>query len=167
MSGRREVILLSAFVVHPDMPSEPGIGWQFLTAALEHAHEHDMGVVLLTNRRSAAAVDGRVSERLRTRLVVVAVDIPFAPSFFRWHEPSFTRFEHEVWVRLAARRVPQIERDHRVLFAHHVTFATEILATPITRSAPGVLRVWGPVGAGGVAAVYRMEPRSWASSTLR
>ncbi|MGB3772586.1 MAG: glycosyltransferase [Rhodococcus sp. (in: high G+C Gram-positive bacteria)] len=166
-------ILLSAFVVHPDMPSEPGVGWQFLLATLEHAAENGLWVVLLTNRRSTDAIEGRVPAHLSRHLEVVCVDLPFSPSFFRWHEPRFTRLEHEVWVRLAGRRVRAVERAYRILYAQHVVFATEILTTPITRVSPDALRVWGPVGAGGVAGVYRISPsgkpsqRQWLLQTAR
>lgn len=62
--GRPRAIVLSSFTVHPDMPSEPGIGWQFLIATLEHARTVDATVVLVTMRRSAQACAGRVPAEL-------------------------------------------------------------------------------------------------------
>lgn len=163
MSNRRRAILLSSFTVHPDMPSEPGIGWQFLIATLEHARTVDATVVLVTMRRSAQACAGRVPAELEPHLEVVTVEIPLAPPFFRWHYPRFTRIEHEVWVRLAGPYIREIERTFAVVYAHHVTFASEILSTPITRMSPSIYKVWGPVGAGGVAEVFAISPTSPAS----
>lgn len=159
----RNAVVVSAFVVHPTMPSEPGIGWQFLLATLEHAQAVDAVVVLLTNRRSEIACRGQVPARFASRLEVVAIDIPRAPSFFRWHEPRFTRIEHEIWVNLAGRRMPSLARRYNVVYTHHVVFATELLSTPITRLPADVFKVWGPIGAGGVAAVFRIRPRTATS----
>lgn len=159
--------MLSSFTVHPDMPSEPGVGWQFLMATLEHADNVGARVVLVTSRRSEIACRGRLPSDFASILDVVAVDIPFSPPFFRWHYPRFTRIEHEIWVRLAARHVQDIERRYNVLYAHHVTFATEILSTPITRMSPATFKVWGPIGAGGVAEVFAVEPAPKAARRQR
>ncbi|OZE22390.1 hypothetical protein CH256_22565 [Rhodococcus sp. 05-2254-6] len=155
--------MLSSFTVHPDMPSEPGIGWQFLIATLEHARTVDAMVVLVTMRRSALACAGRVPAELEQHLEIVTVEMPMAPPFFRWHYPRFTRIEHELWVRLAVPYIREIERTYSVVYAHHVTFASEILSTPITRMSSRVYKVWGPVGAGGVAEVFAISPTSLAS----
>ncbi|OZE67711.1 hypothetical protein CH270_08075 [Rhodococcus sp. 02-925g] len=163
MSNRRHAIVLCSFTVHPDMPSEPGIGWQFLIATLEHARTVGATVILVTMRRSAQACAGRVPAELERHLEVVTVEIPMAPSFFRWHYPRFTRIEHELWVRLAVPYVREIERTFSVVYAHHVTFASEILSTPITRMSPNIHKVWGPVGAGGVADVFAISPTSRSS----
>lgn len=165
--GRLRAIVLSSFTVHPDMPSEPGIGWQFLIATLEHARTVDATVVLVTMRRSAQACAGRVPAELEQHLEIVTVEIPLAPPFFRWHYPRFTRLEHELWVRLTVRHIREIERRYSVVYAHHVTFASEILSTPITRMSPNTYKVWGPVGAGGVAAVFAISPTSPASRRQR
>lgn len=163
MNNRRHAIVLCSFTVHPDMPSEPGIGWQFLIATLEHARTVDATVVLVTMRRSAQACAGRVPAELEQHLEIVTVEIPLAPRFFRWHYPRFTRIEHELWVRLATRHLRDIEQQYSVVYAHHVTFASEILSTPITRMSPNTFKVWGPVGAGGVAEVFAISPTSPAS----
>lgn len=165
--GRLRAIVLSSFTVHPDMPSEPGIGWQFLLATLEHARAVDAHVILLTMRRSEQACRGRIPEEFRDILEIIAVDLPMSPPFFRWHYPRFTRIEHELWVRLAAKRIPMLERRFRIVYAHHVTFASEILGTPITAASSTVYKVWGPVGAGGVAEVFAIAPTSSAARRQR
>lgn len=167
MNVHKHAIVLSSFTVHPDMPSEPGIGWQFLMATLKHARTVGATVILVTMRRSALACAGRVPVELERHLEVVAVEIPFAPPFFRWHYPRFTRIEHQLWVRLARRHIREIERAFSVVYAHHVTFASEILSTPITRMSPNVYKVWGPIGAGGVAEVFAVSPTSRASRRQR
>ncbi|WP_141215802.1 glycosyltransferase family 4 protein [Rhodococcus sp. WWJCD1] len=163
MNDRRHAIVLSSFTVHPDMPSEPGIGWQFLIATLEHARTVGATVILVTMRRSAQACSGRIPAELEQHLEIVTVGIPLAPPFFRWHYPRFTRIEHELWVRLAVKHIREIDRTYSVVYAHHVTFASEILSTPITRMSPSTYKVWGPIGAGGVAEVFAISPTSPAS----
>lgn len=158
-------ILLSAFVVHPDMPSEPGVGWQFLLAAAQHASTVGARVRVVTNRRSEIACRGRIPAPLDEVVTVDAVDIPGAPPFFRWHYPRFTRVEHELWVRLAARHIRRVVPAAQVVYAHHVTFASEILGAPITSL--DTYRVWGPVGAGGVADVFALAPTSAAARRQR
>lgn len=173
MSTRADAIVLCSFTVHPDMPSEPGVGWQFLIATLEHARTVDATVILVTVRRSAQACAGRIPADLERHLKVVTVEIPFSPPFFRWHYPRFTRLEHEVWVRLAARHIRRIQQTYFVVYAHHVTFASEILSTPIIGLPSNIYKVWGPVGAGGVAEVFAISPTSpssrkqWALQTAR
>lgn len=163
MSTRGRAIVLCSFTVHPDMPSEPGIGWQFLIATLEHARTVGATVILVTMRRSAQACAGRIPPELALHLEIVTVEIPLAPPFFRWHYPRLTRIEHELWVRLSSRYVREIERRYSVVYAHHVTFASEILSTPITRMSSTTYKVWGPVGAGGVAEVFAISPTSPSS----
>ncbi|QII08106.1 glycosyltransferase family 4 protein [Rhodococcoides fascians A25f] len=163
MNDRRHAIVLSSFTVHPDMPSEPGIGWQFLIATLEHARTVGATVILVTMRRSAQACSGRIPAEFEQHLEIVTVEIPLAPPFFRWHYPRFTRIEHELWVRLAVKHIREIDRTYSVVYAHHVTFASEILSTPITRMSPSTYKVWGPIGAGGVAEVFAISPTSSAS----
>lgn len=158
-------ILLSAFVIHPDMPSEPGVGWQFLLAAAQHASTVGARVRVVTNRRSEIACRGRIPAPLDEVVTVDAVDIPGAPPFFRWHYPRFTRVEHELWVRLAARHIRRVVPAAEVVYAHHVTFASEILGAPITSL--DTYRVWGPVGAGGVADVFALAPTSAAARRQR
>lgn len=164
-------ILVSAFVVHPDMPSEPGVGWQFVLAAAQHASTVGARVVVVTNRRSEIACRGRIPLAHREVVDIVAVDIPGAPPFFRWHYPRFTRLEHELWVRLAARRIRRTVATDDLVYAHHVTFASEILGAPIVGL--DTYRVWGPVGAGGVAGVFAVGPvpaaarRQWSLQRAR
>ncbi|MBJ7289751.1 glycosyltransferase [Williamsia sp.] len=154
-----DAILLSAFVIHPSMTSEPGVGWQFALATGRVAAQRGLRVLVVTNRRSYDSSVDAIPDELRATIELVCVDLPVDPPFFRWHYPRFTRLEHEWWVRHARRTVRRLAATNRIVYAHHVTFATELLGTPITALDDTTLRVWGPVGAGGVASVFLLRPR--------
>lgn len=159
-AGRRRAILLSAFVMHPTMTSEPGVGWRFLLAAARVAEAHGLIVVAVTNRRSGDACRHAVPESLRHVVDIRVVDLPHEFEFFRWHHPRFTRLEHEWWVRSARRHVRAVAAQSDVVYAHHVTFASDLLATPITSLDQSTFRVWGPVGVGGTASGFLVQPRA-------
>jgi glycosyltransferase involved in cell wall biosynthesis len=166
VSNKQRAIVLSSFVIHPRMASEPGIGWQFLIATAKVARSHHAIVIAVTNPRSVEAVSEEL-EILGLADVVrlVGVSLPWEPSFFRWHDPRFTRLEHVLWSIAARRTMRELADANEVVYAHHVTFATELLPTPITAFGKDVFRVWGPVGGGGVARVFRLRPRNRASFT--
>lgn len=160
MTGDRpRAIVLSAFVMHPAMTSEPGVGWRFLLATARVAGGRGMVVVAVTNRRSYDACVSALPPELASVIRLRVVDLPHDFAFFRWHHPRFTRLEHEWWVSQARRHIRQIAADYDIAYAHHVTFASDLLGTPITSLSDRTLRVWGPVGVGGVAGAFLVRPR--------
>lgn len=82
------------------------------------------------------------------------------PLAFLERNPQLTRLEYLVWFARAKRQIKELSRTQDVIFGHHVTFATEMLPTPISALPPSAFRVWGPVGASGNSAVYDVEPTS-------
>jgi glycosyltransferase involved in cell wall biosynthesis len=163
-ASRPRAIVLSSFAVHPQMTSEPGVGWRFLIATAKVARKHGAVVVVVTTRRSVDATANEVS-RLGLDDVVrlLGIRLPWEPAFFRWLNPKFIRLEHVWWSLVARRPMRALEAHYSVIYAQHVTFATELLPTPITAYGRNVLRVWGPVGAGGVAEVFKIPPYDWAA----
>ncbi|WP_323743210.1 glycosyltransferase [Curtobacterium sp. VKM Ac-1395] len=158
-SSNRDVVLLTAFACDPRLPSEPTIGWEYLLSWLTIADERDLQVVAVMNERSRVATIARLEEIKRdvSRLILVS---PAEPRYLRFlHHHRLTRLEHMVW----AWRVPAAVRatidTTRVVLARHVTFASELLAPPITWLPATTYAVWGPVGSTGRADAYLFAPR--------
>ncbi|MBE7191069.1 MAG: glycosyltransferase [Gordonia polyisoprenivorans] len=153
------VVLLSAFVMHPTMTSEPGIGWRFLLSTARAAARRGVRVVVVTNRRSYEACVDAVPADLAETIELQVVDLPVQLAVFRWQHPRFTRIEHEMWVAVARPHVRALAQRRRIVYAHHVTFASDLLSTPITALRGGVPIVWGPVGVRGQARAFLVRPR--------
>lgn len=156
--GRR-VVLLTAFACDPRLPSEPTIGWEYLTAWLAIAESRDLHVVASMNERSRAATTERLRELELTtdRLTIVCPAERPPLTLLRHHR--LTRVEHLVWSLRTPRAVRRAVDPHRVLLARHVTFASELLPPPITWLHGLALTVWGPVGSTGRADAYLFPPR--------
>ncbi|MGQ0576767.1 MAG: glycosyltransferase [Pseudonocardia sp.] len=129
-------VLVAAYACHPDQGSEPGAGWQWLAAiAMNHR------VTLLTG----VDVDDRLEreiDRLGLPVDVVRVGTPADVIHIdsRWRH-----LRYGAWVWCAARRAAAVERRGGVAVAHHLTYASDWLPTPLTRLRRTPI-VWGPVG---------------------
>lgn len=168
MSADRPVVVVTAFACDPRLPSEPTIGWEYVTTWLRIADERDLDVVAVMNERSRIAT----AERLRADGVDVARLRLVSPPEPVWSRPlrhhRLTRIEHIVWgwrTPSAVRRVVDVDR---IVLARHVTFASELLPAPITWLRRRAHTVWGPVGSTGRADAYLYEPRpkDWRSRYL-
>jgi len=151
-------VIISAFACDPDLPSEPTIGWEYLKTWLKIVESNDLELIVFMNARSAIATrrrlaaEGLQSVKLEIRPVAL-------PSVLRFLEhPRLTRIEYLVWCR-QVRRILTSESFDGVLLARHVTFASELLPTPISALTGATFRVWGPVGSSGEARAYLVEPR--------
>lgn len=156
----RDVILICAYAADPKIPSEPTIGWAFVKSALLASQDSSHQVVLLTNVRSGEAMQKwAASEGLGDRLLVVAVGLGKG---LRWLERPrinlVARVEYLCWYVAAARKVRSLAATRSIRLAHHVTFATEMLPTPIAFAGADAYKVWGPIGADGSADVFRIRP---------
>jgi glycosyltransferase involved in cell wall biosynthesis len=153
-----EQVVISAFACDPNLPSEPTIGWEYLKTWLKIAASDDLHVTLFTNDRSAVATRDRMEEELipADRLSLRPVRLPAALKVLE--HPRLTRLEYLVWCVQVRRQLRQ-EEDPNVLLARHVTFASELLPTPISALKARAFRVWGPVGSSGEARVYLVRPR--------
>lgn len=155
-------VLLCAYAADPKIPSEPTIGWAFTLSAIKAARQLEATVTVLTNARSGAAM----SAWLRAQgyegdaeLLIVGL-----PRVLAWLEKPrvsmLARVEYLVWHRLAMRKLRKLPGGAYDV-AHHVTFATEMLPSPIRCLPRSVFKIWGPVGSEGVADVYLIRERSW------
>ncbi|OIH97605.1 hypothetical protein BIU90_13555 [Curtobacterium sp. MCBA15_001] len=153
------VVLVTAFASDPRLPSEPTIGWEYVTGWLAVAEERDLHVVAVMNQRSRSAT----SDRLRstgidsTRLTIVSPPEPRFLAFLGHHR--MTRIEHIVWAWRTPAAVRRAVAVEDIVLARHVTFASELLAPPITWLPPSAYSVWGPVGSTGRADAYLFPPR--------
>lgn len=164
--GKR-VVVLAAFACDPNIPSEPTIGWAYLNAWLQLANaREDVLVLALMNERSKAASDARLREDgVVTEGVLETVGIAL-PKFLKFLEnPYLTRLEYLVWSMSTRKHLRSLPAHHEVVLARHVTFASELLPTPISVLKGRALTVWGPVGSSGVASAFRIRPRhpQWRS----
>lgn len=155
----KPVVAVTAFACDPNMSSEPGIGWEFLRSImLAAANEGNVDVVAFMNQRSKIATDLRLEELgVKEHVVTVGVDLP--PIFRFLKNPYLTRFEYLVWSRQTRRRLQRLHLTRRVVLARHVTFASELLPTPISALYGKCRTVWGPVGSLGKADAILVEPR--------
>lgn len=159
-SGKKQpAILVSAFAANPDMSSETGIGWLFVKVTGEIAENDGYTVFALMNERSAERVKRELASLGLTTVVPVGIRMPRLLRFLE-RKPQLTRLEYLVWCALAAREAKLISKSHDVYLGHHVTFATEMLPTPVSALSSSSYRVWGPVGASGNSAVYTVDPVS-------
>ncbi len=152
-------VVLTAFACDPRLPSEPTIGWEYLTTWLDIAEDEDLRLVVSMNERSRAASTERLRAEGRdtTRLTIVA---PVEHRVLRvLGDHRLTRLEHLVWGWRTPAAVRRVVGPEDVLLARHVTFASEILPPPITWLHGRALTVWGPVGSTGRADAYRHRPR--------
>lgn len=153
------VVLICAYAADPNIPSEPTIGWTFIRSAMRAVSGREVKVVVVTNRRSAQAIYRAFPLELNGNLEVAAVGLPH---WLRWLERPrinfLARIEYLLWFLCAKRSIAAMARRTQILLAHHVTFATEMLPTPITAAGKGSFKVWGPVGSDGAADVYRVHP---------
>lgn len=97
MSALGRTVVLTAFACDPRLPSEPTIGWEYVTTWLDIVAEEDLRLVAVMNQRSRDASTARLRAEGRdtTRLTIVVPPEPRALGILRDHR--LTRLEHIVW----------------------------------------------------------------------
>lgn len=155
----RRVAVIAAFACDPRLPSEPTIGWHFVNALATASETIDnCDVIAFMNQRSCDITMQNWIDKPPIEIVGVQL-----PSFLRFLlDPRLTRFEYLVWNIQVKNRLRKLAQSNQVVLAHHVTFASELLPTPISVLSNSTLKIWGPVGSSGNADVYRVSPR-WGS----
>jgi hypothetical protein len=138
-------ILISAFAANPEMTSEAGIGWSFIRSWASVARSRNLDITVVMNEGP--------------RLRLVEIRVPRAIRILE--DPRFTRQDYLVWNVIARRQIRAMGKNH-LLLAHRVTFATDMLPTPIV-TADGAFKVWGPAGSSGGPGVFDVPPISCAS----
>lgn len=158
---RKKLVVIAAFACDPNIPSEPTIGWAYLRTWVALAESMpDVEILAVMNARSKAATDAHLStldlrsgENIRT----VGLDLPRALKLLE--NPYLTRVEYLAWNVLVRHYFKKLPADQDILLARHVTFASELLPTPISVLRHRSFTVWGPVGSSGAADALRMHPR--------
>jgi glycosyltransferase involved in cell wall biosynthesis len=118
-------------------------------------------VHVLTNKRSADASMGRLTEAYGERVQFHAVGMP--PGFGWLERPRLgflARVEYMIWCGRAALYLRNVGTTLGLGLAHHATFATEMLPTPMSSLPKSVYRTWGPIGSAGDRKVFALEPQS-------
>lgn len=88
---------------------------------------------------------------------IVSVPLPSSLRFLE--SPYLTRFEYLVWCWQSRKVMRGLESNGDIVLARHVTFASELLPTPIAALSASCYKVWGPVGSSGDARIVLMRPR--------
>jgi glycosyltransferase involved in cell wall biosynthesis len=155
----KSVVAVTAFACDPNIPSEPTIGWEFLRSImLAAANEGDVEVVAFMNERSKIATDERLAKLgVERQVSTVGIKLPAILWFLK--NPYLTRLEYLVWSHQTRRELQKLQSSRQVVLARHVTFASEILPTPISTLHGKCRTVWGPVGGLGQAGAVLVGPR--------
>lgn len=159
--GARRTVALVAFACDPRLPSEPTIGWEYLLAWRRILDdEPDVDVIAFMNLRSSSITQQTLSEQglVHARLSIVGVGLPSWAG--RLTDPRLTRLEYLVWSQRTSRRIAELLEGPGLTLVRHLTFASELLPTPITVARRRATTVWGPVGSTGEARAYLVEPRA-------
>jgi glycosyltransferase involved in cell wall biosynthesis len=157
----KKTVVLAAFACDPNIPSEPTIGWSYLETWMNLAASHDdLEVLAVMNVRSKAATDARIisgGHASAPKVQVVGIELP---RFLRFLEnPYLTRAEYLAWNFYSRKYLKGLSPAREIVLARHVTFASELLPTPISVLRARAHTVWGPVGSSGVAEVFLIPPR--------
>lgn len=158
-------LLLSAYACHPAKGSEPGVGWEFLRAALRVSAE----VHLLTRENNVAALEAALTPEEHARCRIVGFDLGAGPQ--RWKKRVYggTQAYYLAWQTAARQRVRQLHAEHAYDLAHHVTFAVDWAPAAVSE-VEDLPFVWGPVGGATSTPLHLasyLGPKGAATDTLR
>lgn len=157
-------VVISAFAADPRMSSETGIGWMYIKQVARYLLEREYSgeFVIICNGRSSEAIGPELKAfgDLGLNIIVLGIDVPRMLTFLA-KNPQLTRLEYLVWNAIARSRLRnKFHTADDAVLAQHITFATEMLPTPVTGLKCAAFRVWGPVGAAGDSNVYNLAPRN-------
>ncbi|MSY17797.1 MAG: glycosyltransferase [Actinobacteria bacterium] len=135
-------VFLSAYACHPVDGSEPGVGWQVLSAALAEVET----VTVLTRQNNIDAVAGALAAADADRCHVVGYDLPRLFTYLKKRLPAGTQLYYMAWQFGARRVVRRVDSQRAISIAHHVTFAVDWMPTCLGALRADVPVIWGPVG---------------------
>ena len=157
----KKLVVIAAFACDPTIPSEPAIGWAYLRTWVALGQTiPGVEVLAVMNGRSKKATDAELSTMGLSPAempITVGLDVPGFLKILQ--NPYLTRFEYLVWNAMVKRYLKKLPADQEVVLVRHVTFASELLPTPISVLRDRAFTVWGPVGCSGAADVFRIHPR--------
>jgi glycosyltransferase involved in cell wall biosynthesis len=138
-------VLIASITCHPTAGSEAHVGWQAVSL-LRHAHE----LWVLTSLWCKEAIEEAVSKESGWGNVhFIYVDEasgvrPSHPNRMIARIQSWTRYHS--WCRLARGRAVSISKEVKLDLAHHVTYASWRMGSPL--AGLGIPWIWGPIGGG-------------------
>jgi len=155
-------ILCSAYACQPGRGSEPGIGWNVVTAL---SKKHDIWVLTRANNREE--IERALAAKPNPGLEFVYFDLP---ARYRWWKRGGRgiRAYYQLWQRGARRTAERLHRMVGFDAAQHVTFGQYWSPSFLARLP--IPYVWGPVGGAEVfpRSLYAVtSPRAIVSSEIR
>lgn len=139
-------ILLSAFACHPEMGSEDGVGWGWVTGL---ARYHQVHVIARKARRSD--IEAALAVNPLDNLYFHYVDPP--PWFIFWKKGSRNFMAYAaLWQLFAFLKALSVGRSERFDVVQHLTYGNLWLPS-LFFLLPGSY-VWGPVGGGVVPTAF-------------
>lgn len=138
-------ILLSAYACRPNAGSEPGCGWNWAT----HLAARGIEVHALVAKRNQEAIEAGLRANAIPNLHFTYVAVPY-----EWTKKN-EAFHYVCWQVAALKAARELAGKFEFQLAHHVTYASVHVPSPLWRL--GIPVVYGPVG-GGQTAPTRMLP---------
>ena len=129
-------LILSAYVCRPDAGSEPGTGWGWAI----HLARAGCQVHLLTAGRNRKSIKGYLQKSPCPELYPHFIDVPGMDPM------SSGALHYILWQYLALRLAKSLQSTVRFDIAHHVSYGSVVIPTPLTQL--GLPTVFGPVGGG-------------------
>ena len=163
MSGRRRLrVLCSAYACQPGKGSEPGIGWNVVTAL---SRWHDIWVLTRANNRGE--IERAMARNPYPGLEFVYYDLP---TRYRWWKRGARgiRTYYRMWQYGAERTAKHLHREVRFEAAQHLTFGQYWSPSLLARLS--IPYAWGPVGGAEIfpRSLYAAtSPRGMLSSEIR
>ena len=135
---RRLRVLCSAYACQPGKGSEPGIGWNVVTAL---SRWHDIWVLTRANNR--VEIERALARNPRAGLEFVYYDLP---ARYRWWKRGARgiRAYYRLWQRGAWSTAARLHRDVEFEVAQHLTFGQYWSPSFLARLT--IPYAWGPVG---------------------
>ena len=131
-------VLVSAYACEPGRGSEPGVGWNWVR---EMALLHEVWV--MTRKNNRGPIEHELTREAVPGLRCIYYDLPRWARFWKKGQRG-VRLYYYLWQLGAYRVARQLHRSIRFDVAHHLTFGTAWLPSPI--SLLPMPFVWGPVG---------------------
>jgi glycosyltransferase involved in cell wall biosynthesis len=144
VSHRRPTVCLVAFSCEPGRGSEPGAGWEFVSAAHSVADEWGWNLAVATRR----GCETQILDRLRAD-GAADVELICEP---HWLADRFPNKANRLYYAMWSLWLTRALRNKAFRVVHHVTYATEMIPPVEFVGMPkGTLKIWGPVGSSQVA----------------
>jgi glycosyltransferase involved in cell wall biosynthesis len=138
-------ILVAATACHPTSGSEAQVGWSAVSAI---RHEHDVWVMTSEWCREAVEKWTKGEESWKhVRFIYVDESLglpPYSENRLIARFQSWLRYR--IWCQKAANVASQLHQEVGFDVAHHVTYATWRMGSPL--SSLGIPWIWGPIGGG-------------------